>query len=108
MRDLLCYIQQLEFTVYIAITVLVSSFIIGGRVAKTSAGRQDAVLRSFLPPFELVRILNIKNDDIVTNAIFLGNEYCGKWGISLGRTRRGNVLPEEVKTRLRTDTQNKK
>lgn len=44
----------------------------------------------------LVELLNLKSDGIITNAVFLGNKCCEKWGISLGRTRRIKVMPGEL------------
>ena len=43
----------------------------------------------------LIHILNLKNDEIIHNAIDLANEYCENWGIPIARTRRRRIMPGE-------------
>ena len=44
----------------------------------------------------LVQILNLRNEEIMHNAVHSANEYCEKWDIPIARPRRKRMMPGEI------------
>ena len=80
--------------VYIFVKVLVPNFI--SSVQKVSKRLQNPKLGFHEVSCDLkglIQILNLKNDEIIHNAIHSVNGYSAKWGIPIARTRRRKMMP---------------
>ena len=55
----------------------------------------------------LIQILNLRNEEIMHNAVHSANEYCEKWDIPIARPRRKRIMPGEIARDIRSTTRNK-